>query len=70
MSDRFRGAFLDLSLNQRGRRRVIHDDAELVVMNEETTGSPLAIRVERDGLHGQVANVPTHHDSYKTEKTA
>ncbi len=65
--DRFRRTFLNLGLYLRCGSGVIHDDAELVVVNEEATGYPFSIRVEGDGLNGQVTHVSADHNTNKTQ---
>lgn len=69
MTHRLRGAFLDLSLNLRGGRGVVDENAELVVMNEEAAGQSLTIGVERHGLDGQITDVSADHHAHETEQT-
>ncbi len=67
MADCFCGPLLDLGLYLRSRCGVVHDDAELIVVNEEATGHPLSIGVEGDGLNGQVTHVSADHNTNKTQ---
>lgn len=70
VTDRFRGPFLDLSLNLCSRRGVIDEDAELVVLSEEPASDALSVGIEGDGLNGQVTDVPSHDDANEAEQAA
>ena len=70
MANRFRGAFFDLSLDLAGGSGVIHDDAELIVVDEEPACCALAVGVEGDGLDGEVTNVTADNDPHETEQAA
>lgn len=70
MPDRFRGPFFDLSLDLRGGRAVIDNDAEVIFVNEEAACHSLSIRVERDSLDGEIADVTADHDTNETEQAA
>lgn len=70
MSDRFRGSFFDLSLDLRSGRRLVDDDAELVVVDEEAARHPLSVRVERDGLDSEIADVTADDDTNEAEQAA
>lgn len=70
MANRFRGAFFDLSLNSGGGCGVIHDDAELIVVDEEPACHALTVGVEGDGLNGQVTHVSANDDPHETEQAA
>lgn len=70
MPDRFRGSLFDLSLNLGSWSRVIDDDAELVVVNEEPTCHTLTVGIERDCLDGQVTDMSTDDDPHETEQAA
>jgi hypothetical protein len=63
-------SLLDLGLHLSGRRRVIDDDAELALVDEEAACRPLSVRVERDRLDGQVTHMTADHHAHETEKTA
>lgn len=69
MPHRFRGAFLDLSLNLRGGCSVVDENAELVVVNEKAACRTLTIRVERYGLDGEVTDVSADHHANESEQT-
>jgi hypothetical protein len=68
MSDRFSGAFFDLSLDLGGGRGVVDNDAELIVVDEEAAGGSLSIGVERDGLDGEITNVTPNDHANETEE--
>jgi hypothetical protein len=65
--DCFCRPFLNLGLYLRCGSGVIHDDAELVIMDEEATGYALSVGIEGDGLNGQVTNVSADHNTNKTQ---
>jgi hypothetical protein len=68
MTDRFCGAFFDLSLDLSRRACVIDDDAELAVVNEEASCGACAVRIERNGLNSEVTNMAADDDTDKTEQ--
>jgi hypothetical protein len=68
MTNGLRGALLDLGLHLGGRGRIVHDDAELPLMDEEPPRSALPIGVERDSLHRQVANVTPDNDAHNAKE--
>jgi len=68
VSHGFRGTAFDLRLNLGGRCSVVDDDAELVVVDEEPAGGSLSIRVERDGLNGEITDMTADDHPNETEK--
>ena len=52
-----RRSLFNLGLDLGGRRGVIHDDAELVALDEEAASLPHAIGVERHRLNREIADV-------------
>ena len=70
MSDGFSGAFFDLRLNLGGRCGIVHDDSELVVVDEEPTCRPLPIRVERHRLDCEVTDMTPNNHADEAEEAA
>ena len=68
MANRFSGPFFDLSLNLSSGCGVVDDDAELIVVDEEATCSPLTIGVERHRFDGQVTHVTADHHTNETKQ--
>lgn len=68
MADGFCGPLFDLGLDQRSRRALVYEDAELTLVDEKTACRSLSIRVERDRLDREITNVPADHDTDETEE--
>ena len=59
MTDRFRGAPLNLRFRLGRAHRVVHEDAELAVLREETTRRSVAVLLEGHGLNGKIEDLTT-----------
>ena len=70
VADGFGRSLLDLGLDLRSLGAVIHEDAELTVLNEEAPRTAITVLLEGHGLDGEIDNVTADHDPYEAEQTA
>jgi len=70
MPDGLCRSFFDLRLNLCGCRSIVHDDAELVALNEEAASLLGRVCNERDRLHSELGQVATDDDPNNAEQAS
>jgi len=70
MSNRFGRALLNLGANFIFRRRIVDQNSNLILVGKKAARGAFAIRVESDGLHGEITDVSADHDADKPEETS
>ncbi len=69
MADRLRRGRLDLFLHGGGGRRLVDENAELVVVDEEAACGSIAVLLERNGLDRQIEDLIADKHTNETKQT-